>query len=230
METLNNFIDKIPQDFKKNNSEIIEIFNKYALFVDNNIKINEDEKITLGKENLMYINETLKKIINNMIKHYNDSFKDFKTNAYNMKFFYEFTTLEFLESLRDNRDFSIALIDIDSFKDLNDSNGHLLGDKILLEVSKVLKETIRTSDVLARFGGDEFILFLSDYVNGLDNFIIKLNENSNKNKILSKYKVNFSVGISSKKEDDSSIKDIILRADKALYQAKSKLSEKYVIL
>ncbi len=117
----------------------------------------------------------------------------------------------------------LALLDIDNFKRLNDTLGHYAGDKALIHLSNVIKESLRPSDSVARYGGEEFIILLPDIsveeaaatVERLQRELTKrffLHENE---RIL----VTFSAGVALRAPQESQ-EDLIGRADKAMYQAK----------
>lgn len=90
------------------------------------------------------------------------SFKDELTGAYNRRFFNEQYEHELYRHRRYDSKFSLLLLDIDFFKKLNDSYGHQAGDVVLKLTSRTIQETVRKSDTLARWGGEEFIIFLPD--------------------------------------------------------------------
>lgn len=87
---------------------------------------------------------------------------DALTGLNNRRGFYQICNPMWMNTLRENRDFAVVLIDIDSFKKINDSYGHTCGDEVLLQVAKCIKATAREGDVPARWGGEEFILFLPE--------------------------------------------------------------------
>jgi diguanylate cyclase (GGDEF)-like protein len=109
--------------------------------------------------------------------------------------------------------FSILMLDIDSFKKINDSLGHLEGDRVLQKLSGALKKLIRDSDILARFGGDEFIIMLQNV------------DASCAKKIAKRIKqgcqeiCDISIGVGSSTEVNI-LEEIIDKADKDLYKAK----------
>ena len=125
------------------------------------------------------------------------------------------------EFKRYKTEFSILLLDIDDFKKINDTYGHDVGDYVLKTVAKTLKENTRTTDVVGRWGGEEFI-------------IVCENTNLDGSKILAEhlrdivYKTNFekvgnitiSLGIAQFKENDT-ISSVFKRADNRLYIAKT---------
>lgn len=101
--------------------------------------------------------ETLKKEFDEVK---NQAFVDFLTGIPNRKAFQEAITAMTAEALAEQRDLSLLLIDIDHFKRFNDQHGHLIGDEVLRFVAKRIKEIVRGKDMLARFGGEEFVLIL----------------------------------------------------------------------
>jgi len=84
------------------------------------------------------------------------------TNTYNSRGFYVELANELVRSSRYEHIFSLAYIDIDNFKFVNDSRGHPAGDQLLIEVAESLKESLRATDTIARLGGDEFACLLPE--------------------------------------------------------------------
>ena len=117
---------------------------------------------------------------------------------------------------------SIIFFDIDHFKKINDTYGHKIGDIVLIDVSKIVKKEIRVSDVFARWGGEEFILYLPKTdISGAKEMANKLNYR------IAKYRfedidksITCSFGVTSFKENDTQ-DSLILRADDAMYNAKN---------
>jgi diguanylate cyclase len=119
--------------------------------------------------------------------------------------------------------FTICLIDIDKFKEINDNNGHLVGDTILKEFSRVARDSIRDSDVLGRYGGDEFLQILPDTdLKGAVMHAERLRVYAHFldfQKILEQKHISLSIGVAQYRRGEK-ITDLISRADSALYQAK----------
>lgn len=84
------------------------------------------------------------------------------TRIYNHRFFQELFEKEFKRASRYNTSFSLIMLDIDFFKRLNDTYGHLFGDEILKEMAALVKGCLRTMDILARYGGEEFAILLPE--------------------------------------------------------------------
>lgn len=87
---------------------------------------------------------------------------DTKTDLYNYRYFVTRLSLEIARANRYGRKLSIIAIDLDKFKEVNDSLGHVLADRVLKDVARLIKESIRTVDIPARFGGDEFFILLPE--------------------------------------------------------------------
>jgi len=140
--------------------------------------------------------------------------------------------------LNDRKDYSILFIDIDDFKYINDSFGHIIGNKILKELATILKRSIRPTDFIVRYGGEEFIIILQ---NTEKNTAIEIAERIrkkveshtfiNENKCLN---ITISIGISSSNEHYKNFFALINTADKNLYKAKSSgkncIYPKYTVL
>jgi diguanylate cyclase (GGDEF)-like protein/PAS domain S-box-containing protein len=87
---------------------------------------------------------------------------DSLTGLFNRRYFFEIAEKEFAKSIRYNRPLSVILFDIDLFKNVNDTFGHLVGDQVLAHIGKLLREYGRETDVAARYGGEEFIVLLTE--------------------------------------------------------------------
>ena len=148
------------------------------------------------------------------------------TGQINRRYFFEIATREFNLSARYQRPLTIILFDIDGFKQVNDTFGHTLGDKILVQAAQTTAMQVRDVDVLARYGGDEFIILLPQ-TDAKQAFMIaeRIRESvasvrvENEN---SPFIVTLSVGVAEiiHSPQDETIEDVIRRADHALYQAK----------
>ncbi len=126
---------------------------------------------------------------------------------------------------RRNEKIALFFIDLDKFKDVNDTCGHKVGDEMLKTVSKRLEKTIRKEDFIARLGGDEFVLIIKDVKNEEDMLKLanKLNENI-KEPINLGDKVFFmtlSIGISIFPDHGKDSEDLIKHADAAMYEVKA---------
>ncbi|MFT5836142.1 MAG: diguanylate cyclase (GGDEF)-like protein [Sulfurimonas sp.] len=88
--------------------------------------------------------------------------KDFLTGAYNRRYFFESGEPIYEKNKRKETSMAVAMIDIDKFKNINDTYGHDIGDIAIQEVKKILDNNLRTSDLMARFGGEEFCVFLEN--------------------------------------------------------------------
>lgn len=120
---------------------------------------------------------------------------------------------------RYNSVFSIIIIDLDGFKDVNDKFGHLKGDAVLKDVAELISATVRPSDLLARWGGDEFIILLDGEEKDGLTLSSRIREPLADQK--RDIPISFSCGVASYRKGDD-IVSITRRADKAMYQAKRK--------
>jgi diguanylate cyclase (GGDEF)-like protein len=149
------------------------------------------------------------------------SITDGLTGLYNIRFFKQLVETDIkLAKVELNKKFCILMSDVDHFKNFNDTYGHQVGDLVLKEISDVLKNSVRSSDIVARYGGEEMIILLRG-TSLKDGLIVgeKIRKNVQGHLIKDTYKVTISVGISTFKREDT-VETIIKRADQGLYKAK----------
>lgn len=128
---------------------------------------------------------------------------------------------------RNNSSFSIFFLDLDKFKFVNDNYGHEVGDKLLIEVAKILTQSVRRSDTVARLGGDEFTVILPGLDSHYDKIAVgliaeKIIEQLSKDIIIDGYtlQIGASIGIAIYPEHGMEASDLNKHADMAMYQAK----------
>ncbi|MCS7231449.1 MAG: GGDEF domain-containing protein [Elusimicrobiota bacterium] len=131
---------------------------------------------------------------------------------------------ETIRAYRYNTVYSVLMIDIDFFKKINDTYGHLIGDKVLVELSKLFQETIKGKGLISRWGGEEFLILLPYTDKKTAHKIAEeLRKKVEDNKFyLDSFVINFtiSIGISTFPEDGIDFNQIITVADSMLYEAK----------
>ena len=131
-----------------------------------------------------------------------------------------------LQAERTNRSVAVMFVDLDHFKDINDSAGHRTGDLLLMEVAKRLQRIIRVSDTVARMGGDEFTILLPNVRDKEDISIVAdkiLNAVSEPYRIDgNEFYITASVGITVYPDDGRTVDELLKNADTAMYNAKSK--------
>lgn len=194
-------------DFEKrlniaSHDELGQIIKSINIFI-NKLQKNHEELSNAKKElDALYITDRL-------------------TNVYNRIKIDEIIDIELKKKNRFENTFSIILLDIDNFKSVNDTYGHLVGDLILKEFADILKNNIRDIDFLGRWGGEEFmIVCLQTDEKGAvalsENLRVKIEEFDFTK--VGKITASFGVSACCKKDDDA--KSLVDHADKALYRAK----------
>jgi len=153
-------------------------------------------------------------------KLYDKATKDFLTGLFNREKFEEHLDYMIVHSFRNEKKIALVMLDIDFFKKVNDTFGHLVGDATLKKIATLLKENLRKNDICARWGGEEFMIALE--VDSLESAVeitqkMRVVIASHKMDVVSK--VTCSFGITLIKEDEDK-KSAFLRADEALYSAK----------
>lgn len=152
------------------------------------------------------------------------SITDSLTLLFSRRHFLERFNEELRRSKKFKYSFSFLMVDIDKFKDFNDRYGHLVGDAILREVSKTLKDTLRQIDFVGRYGGEELSVILVETDKEQARIAAERLRQAVESRNIKVYdeelKVTVSIGISTFPDDSSSASTLIELADKALYIAK----------
>lgn len=148
------------------------------------------------------------------------SILDGLTDLYNRRFLELFLKKEVERCHRYQRGLSVMMLDIDYFKKLNDTFGHPAGDFVLREVAKHLQNRQRKLDIIARYGGDEFVLVLPETEAAGALHLAETIRNEVATLFESKYNLTLSLGVVSMRTEKYSAEDLIQYADRALYVAK----------
>ena len=138
----------------------------------------------------------------------------------------------YLKGLMDNaverrKPLALLVLDIDHFKAVNDTHGHLVGDKVLQAVAEALTNSLRSVDMIARIGGEEFVVVMPDTSEEFAEAVAErlrrrvAETHVSFEDIEEPITVNISIGLTMRTGDDKSVEDLMKRADKALYSAKN---------
>ncbi|NOR58623.1 MAG: diguanylate cyclase, partial [Sulfurimonas sp.] len=148
--------------------------------------------------------------------------KDFLTGAYNRRYFFDSGESIYGKNKRKESPIAVAMIDIDKFKNINDTYGHDIGDIAIREVKKILDKNLRISDLMARFGGEEFCILLEDIT--LENTKLlfeKIRKKFEENVIdADGTKISYTISTGIYFGFSDSLEEMIRLSDKALYTAK----------
>lgn len=159
--------------------------------------------------------------------------RDSMTGLYNRGHILTLGKKAFEESIVHNKEFSVIMLDIDNFKVVNDTYGHLVGDQVIEILGKRLENSVKSKDLVGRYGGEEFIIFLFcnklaakavgervRHAIGSRVFVIK-NKTEDEFKDSIRLPVTISVGVATRMSKDKTLESLIERADKMLYKAKA---------
>ncbi len=209
------------------------VCNSLAEYKDNKVvpnlpSIYSDELGVLMKDVQEFVEETNKKM-NLLTK---NLMIDHLTGVYNRLSSEKRISEDIARVKRNNEILTIAMFDIDDFKLCNDYYGHSVGDKCLIEVANTVKNNLRESDWIARWGGDEFLVVFSNVDSETSsNVLLRIMEILKSTEIITDHKtinMSVSIGITELVNDDDYI-SILKRVDMALLDAKNKGKSKIVI-
>lgn len=154
------------------------------------------------------------------------AYRDGLTGLYNHRYFQEILEREIKRARRYKKPLSLLMIDIDHFKKINDTYGHLHGDEVLKGLAQIFSESIRACDYAARYGGEEFSIILPETpLNGALNVAERLRQRVKNTPIVladQEIRVTISIGLAAYENTQIEItrSQLISLADKALYQSK----------
>jgi diguanylate cyclase (GGDEF)-like protein len=202
---------------------ILGHFGLYGLILIGKKNIDEEynsDELFFLRQLMSFVSQGIKNHL-----HYEHSLRDVKTGLYNHGFFLARLTEEVSSTRRNKYCSTVIVIDVDKFKNFNDSYGHLAGDKVLEYLAQVLKKGVRNDDISSRFGGEEFTVLLphTDQPTAW-NIAERLRINVAEMKVpwdVPLPQVTISLGIYTFDQNSSvDVNNIIRRADDALYTSK----------
>lgn len=153
-----------------------------------------------------------------------ESIRDTLTGVFNRRFFEESLTKELSRATRTGKPIGLLFLDIDHFKNLNDTHGHLFGDLVLAQVAGIIERESRESDVVARYGGEEFVVLLTETTaDGIDSVAERIRASVESLEVTrdgDSVPVTISIGAASSESPDDTPKALIGRADEMVYESK----------
>ncbi|MGD1075663.1 MAG: diguanylate cyclase [Thermodesulfovibrionales bacterium] len=187
------------------------------------------EKIRLTKENAILVEDLIRS--NDELEQANRTLRDLAirdglTGLYNHRYIQESISLELERSSRHARTFCLIFVDVDHFKNYNDTNGHVEGDYVLRSLASILRTCFRKVDLVSRYGGEEFMILLPET---LKKEAARLAEEIRKRieghpfhgrENQPSGKITVSMGVASFPEDGTDASTLIKKSDAALYRAK----------
>jgi two-component system, cell cycle response regulator len=190
-------------------------------------KLRDGDKIQVGRTTILKFtyHDSLEESFQKQM--YESALRDGLTKVYNKRYFTERIASEMRFAVRHKAMLALLLVDIDHFKRVNDTFGHLAGDRVLCAVATALAKSVRNEDVVARYGGEEFAVLLRatplEHVRGTADRLRKLVESlAVDNEATDPIRVTISIGMATFPEQMvTTPEDLVDLADQALYRAKN---------
>ena len=144
------------------------------------------------------------------------------TLLYNRRYFDDVLSREVERARRYKQDLCLVMIDIDHFKDFNDTHGHQKGDEILTEVARIISDNIRLNDIAARYGGEEIVVILPESSLSSAFFTAEKLRAAieSESRLRTGLQVTASLGVAAFTDSENAVSELISRADSSLYKAK----------
>jgi diguanylate cyclase (GGDEF)-like protein len=192
--------------------------------VEREVELRDGDKLQLSSSTILKFTYADRLDESFQRRMYESSLRDSLTKAFNKKYFLDRLEREFRFAKRHHQPLSLVMLDADNFKALNDRHGHLGGDAVLVELAAEVHRAIRTEDVFARFGGEEFAVVLrSTDVAGAAIFAERLRVAVEQQAIVHEgtpIRVTISLGVAGLSAEHTDSLALLAAADGALYAAK----------
>ncbi len=176
------------------------------------------------EKHLLEYRETAEALAESEIRARDLAHHDNLTNLPNRLLFSDRMQMAMQQAERQTSQFAIMFLDLDKFKQVNDTLGHNTGDELLIQISKRIQTCLRRTDTLARFGGDEFVILLTDIDKNISVSCIcrRIIEEISKPMFLNHHElhVTASIGIANYPDNGKDVEELLKKADAAMYQAK----------
>lgn len=184
-----------------------------AVQASNDLAIAVSEQLGLAQANLS-LQETLRRM----------AVRDALTGVFNRRYMEETLTREIYRAMRRRSVLSLMILDLDHFKEYNDTFGHFAGDDLLRRVAAIMQNGVRADDVVCRYGGDEFVIIMPEadpqIVTARAESLLEQMKQLPRGDVAFGPVVTVSIGIATYPADAEEAKELLLAADRALYQAK----------
>lgn len=196
---------------------VLKNYDEESFFVDESIR---DYFFSVLRNSLEFISNTIKQTELTSLAHTDDV-----TGLYNQRKLYKDIDRNIANATKKNESFSLVFLDLDNFKGVNDGHGHLVGTGLLQQVSEVIRQVIRDTDYIYRYGGDEFVIILptakaEDARKIGERLLNMIKDHEFSAEGDKTFKLSTSIGIAEFPRDANDRKSILAIADKMMYEAK----------
>jgi len=200
--------------------ELLRQYSYYQSQIPNPFKIKELEYIRASMV------QTFMRLEKERADLYNLSRTDVLSGLANRNHLQERVEQIIAHSKRTKEEFALLFLDLDHFKSVNDSLGHDIGDELLKNIARTIEDVLRNNDVVARIGGDEFVIVLTDYKDEIEliEIVTRIQDKLMKPWVIKTFPINISssIGITVYPKDGVNLLELMKNADIAMYEAKGK--------